>query len=97
MLPSDWEGLPISILEALAAGVPVVASAVGALPATLSGSAQLVEPRSSDALAEGLTSVLTDSNHRERLRAAGLALIASRFGVDAMHAAYDCEYARLLR
>jgi glycosyltransferase involved in cell wall biosynthesis len=96
VLPSDWEGLPISILEALAAGVPVVASAVGALPATLAGAAHLVAPRSSEALAQAVTSVLTDAAERERLRAAGLALIASRFGVDAMHAAYDAEYAQLL-
>jgi glycosyltransferase involved in cell wall biosynthesis len=70
--PSLWEGFGLPVLEAMAAGAPVVASRRGALPEITEGAALLVEPEP-DALADALATVLADKPLRERLREAGLA------------------------
>lgn len=97
VLASDSEGLPISVLEAMAAGVPTVVSAVGGLPDALPGAACLVEPGSAAALADGIRTVLADAALRDRLVAAGSALVAERYGLAPMLAAYRALYAELLR
>ncbi len=70
-LPSLYEGFGLPVLEAMASGTPVVASATTALPETCGGAAKLVEP-DGEAFAATLTALLSDSGERERLRAAGL-------------------------
>jgi glycosyltransferase involved in cell wall biosynthesis len=73
--PSLWEGFGLPVLEAMAAGAPVVASNRGALPEVTAGAALLVEPAPGP-LAAALEQILADSALRERLRAAGLARAA---------------------
>jgi glycosyltransferase involved in cell wall biosynthesis len=75
VLPSSYEGFGLSVLEAMAAGTPVVAATAGALPETCGGAARLVEPEP-EALRHALITLLGDRNERERLRAAGLARAA---------------------
>jgi glycosyltransferase involved in cell wall biosynthesis len=79
VLPSRGENLPISILEAMAAAVPVVATNVGGVPELLDeGRAGiLVEPDSPDALAEAITMLIVDPERRRELGRAG-ALRAGR-------------------
>ncbi|MBI3457610.1 MAG: glycosyltransferase family 4 protein [Candidatus Rokubacteria bacterium] len=72
VFPSLWEGFGLPVLEAMAAGVPVVASHRGAIPEVTAGAALLVEPAAAP-LAEALGTVLADGALRERLRDAGLA------------------------
>lgn len=69
--PSLDEGFGHPPLEAMRAGVPVVAAAAGALPEVLGDAAVLVDPRSVDDLAAALASVLDDPERRARLVAAG--------------------------
>lgn len=95
VLPSDSEGLPISVLEALAAGVPSVVSAIGGLADALPGAAQLVVPGSADALAAGIGDLLSDPALRHRLATAGRALVEQRYGLDRMLAVYRTLYAEL--
>jgi len=72
VFPSLWEGFGLPVLEAMAAGTPVVAARRGALPEIADGAALLVEPEVAP-LAAALATVLADAGLRERLRAAGLA------------------------
>jgi glycosyltransferase involved in cell wall biosynthesis len=95
-LASDWEGLPIAVLEAMSLGVPVVATAVDGLVAGCDGAARLVPPRDPAALAAALRDVLSDPAERAVLGAAGLARVAERFSPDAMWAAYRAVYADAL-
>jgi glycosyltransferase involved in cell wall biosynthesis len=68
--PSLWEGFGLPVLEAMAAGAPVVASRRGAIPEVAGDAALLVEPEVAP-LAEALGRLLADAALRERLRAAG--------------------------
>jgi glycosyltransferase involved in cell wall biosynthesis len=89
VLPSVYEGFGLPLIEAMASGVPVVASDVTALPGTAGGAAKLVAPEG-DALKSALLGLLADPAERERLRAAGLARArhfsweATARGVDAV-------------
>jgi len=59
VLPSLWEGFGIPVIEAQACGVPVVVSNVSSMPEIVGDSAILVNPKSVDAIAEGIRKVLT--------------------------------------
>lgn len=66
-MPSRYEGFGYPPLEAMAAGVPVVATTAGSLPEVVGGAGLLVEPRDADALASALSKVLDDDGLRRRL------------------------------
>lgn len=66
------EGFGIPLLEAMASRVPVVTSNIGAMAEVASDSAVLVDPFSTDAIAEGLRRVLTSEPLRRELIARGL-------------------------
>ncbi len=69
--PALSEGFGFPLLEAMAAGVPVVASRAGSLPEVAGESALLVPPGDATALAEALARVLDDEALRARLVDAG--------------------------
>jgi glycosyltransferase involved in cell wall biosynthesis len=74
--PSLEEGFGLPVLEAFAAGTPVVTTTAGALPEVAGDAALLVPPGDADALAEAITRVLSDDALRARLVAAGTARAA---------------------
>ncbi|MHB8693348.1 MAG: glycosyltransferase family 4 protein [Solirubrobacteraceae bacterium] len=69
----DRDGIPNVLLEAMAAGVPVIAAAVSGIPEVLSDTinARLVPPSRSDLLADALQELLADQAQRDRLAASG--------------------------
>lgn len=86
-LPSyGSEGVPQGIMQAMACGLPVVATPVGAVgEAVREGITGLMtEPRNPLALATTLASLMSDRALRERMGAAGLAYAQENFGIDIM-------------
>lgn len=95
VLPTDWEGLPISLLEAMGAGVPVVVSRVGGVVETLGEGVRLVEPGSPGALTEGLEELLGNAPLRATMGRRGQELVARLYGPNLMLDAYDDLFAEL--
>jgi glycosyltransferase involved in cell wall biosynthesis len=75
--PSLDEGFGFPLLEAMQAGVPVVAAAAGAIPEVAGDAALLVDPHDPGALAAALVAAATDDEVRGRLVAAGQARLAA--------------------
>jgi glycosyltransferase involved in cell wall biosynthesis len=98
VLPSRAEGLGVAALEAMAAGCPVVASAVGGLGEAVrqAGGGVLVPPGDAVALADGLSTVLHEPALRAELAARGPAGVAAGFSAASMVASYERLYAAVL-
>jgi glycosyltransferase involved in cell wall biosynthesis len=96
-LPSRHEGLPISLLEAMQAGLPCVATRVGGIPGLVEDGADalLVEPADPDGLAEALARVLSDGELAAELGQRGQALVRRRYDVGAAAASYADLYDEL--
>lgn len=86
VLPSLFEGLPLSILEAMAANKPVVASAVGGNDEAIvhGETGLLVPPANPTALAAAIHTVLSNSDLARRLAATGKARVYEHFSAEAM-------------
>ena len=95
VLPSYWEGFGIVLIEAMAAGRPVVATNVSSIPEiVVDGDTGLLVPVGKpDALAEALFRVLVDSALAKRLGETGRKRVLEQFTVDRM----TDEWERLLR
>lgn len=98
VLPSASEGLPVSVLEAMAAGLPVVASRVGGVPEQVSDgeTGLLVEPGNPKELAAALHRLTADPSLRRRLGAAGHARAEQAFDLDPFRRAHVALYSREL-
>jgi glycosyltransferase involved in cell wall biosynthesis len=78
----DQEGVPVSLIEAMAAGVPVLSTDCGAIPELVTGESGLLVPAGDPvALRDGLEQ-LRDPELRRRLSAAGRARVEEEFDVD---------------
>jgi glycosyltransferase involved in cell wall biosynthesis len=97
-LPSLWEALPVAPIEALACGVPVVATPVGGVPEIVDHGATglLVEPGRPEALADALEALLRDPDRRRTMGAEGRRVAAERFGLEPMVSATEAVYAEVL-
>jgi len=96
--PADVEGLPVTILEALALGRPVVATSVGGVPSIISDGKTgiLVPPGDPEAIATGLAWMLDHPREAEQLGATGKALVNERYGLERMVRETEAVYEEVL-
>ena len=95
VLSSNREGLPIAVLEAMAASKPIVATDVGDLNLLVKNdqTGRLVPPGDATQLAEGLCEVLGDPANAERMGKAARDLVARDFSLEAMIKTHEAMYA----
>ena len=98
VLPSVNEGTPVSAIEALASGTPVVANRVGGVPDVVRDGVDgfLVEPGDAEAAAEKLAALARDEALRRRLGEAGRARVLERYSVSRLVDDVDRLYRSLL-
>ncbi len=97
VLASRWEGLPVALMEALALGLPVVATSVGGIAETLTDGvdARLVPPGDPGRLAAAIIEVASDGALRSRLAEAGAAR-AGEFDAERAQRRVEQIYQRLV-
>jgi glycosyltransferase involved in cell wall biosynthesis len=97
VLPSAWEAMPIGLLEALACGIPQVATDVGGTHEAVSNETGiLVPPRDSAALADAIVALLRDEGRRARMSERSRERHAELFTVDRMVADTAAAYSQAL-
>ena len=97
-MPSYWEGLPLSMVLAMGAGLPVVASRVAGIPEVVKDgvSGLLVTPGDAAELAVALNRIVHDDTLRVLLGQEARTFVRPRFGVDGYVASVSALYDRLL-
>ena len=99
VLSSDYEGVPLTVLEAMAAGKPVVATGVGGVPELVEDGVTgiLVPPCNPEALAKGILRLAKDSDLRQRMGKAAQERALERFDIARTAREYEALYLRLLK
>ncbi len=97
VLPSLWEGLPNALLEAMAMGLPVVATKVDGVPEIVDHDVDglLCEPQDSQSLFVQLQDLIVDPELRSRLGAAAKRAIKDKFKLMDMIGNYEKLYSKL--
>ncbi|KAA2236918.1 glycosyltransferase family 4 protein [Salinarimonas soli] len=95
VLPSYNEGLPMSVLEAMAAGLPVITTDVGGIPELITNGRDgvLVTPGDINALAAAITRLAYTAEERERLGAAARARVLQHYSHGVVIKLLDAVYA----
>ena len=98
VLSSDWEGMSNALLEAMAAGLPVVTTAVGGTPEVVvdGETGLLVPPRDPAALAEAIATFLHNSDRRCIMGRAGTERVRQCFSLERMVQQTQTLYEHLL-
>ncbi|MEM3824259.1 MAG: glycosyltransferase family 4 protein, partial [Candidatus Bathyarchaeia archaeon] len=98
VVPSLYDAFPKVVLEAMACGIPVVASDVGGIPEMVSHGRTgfLVEPCNSSRLAEALVSVLMDEDLKRRLASNAFRLVSNLYTWSNVARQVTAVYERLL-
>lgn len=98
VLPSHMEGMPNAVLEAFAAGLPVVATAVGGLPEVITPeqTGLLVPPRDPGALSSAIARLIGDKQLARRLAEAGSIEAKERHSVTKVAREHESLYTRLV-
>lgn len=83
-LPSLTEGTPMALLEAMAVGLPVIATAVGGVPRVVIDmvNGMLVPPGNAKAISDGLKMVMDKPDLRYQIGAAGVETVAAKYNIE---------------
>jgi len=94
ILPSLSEGLPMALLEAMAAGCPIIATNVGGIPMAIQHgeNGSLIEPGNSDILSSEIIKLLKDNELRNRYVKKGREVFKKNFSVEVMMEKYQSLY-----
>ncbi len=98
VLPSDWEGVPLTILEAMAAGKPVIATAVGGVPELVKDGETgiLIPPQDTQALAQAILKLATNPEFGEQMGQTEQKLAQEQFDIARTAREYESLYLELL-
>jgi glycosyltransferase involved in cell wall biosynthesis len=98
VLPSEAEAMPNSVLESMAAGLPVVAARVGGTPEIIVDGVDglLVPTQDPQALAQAMLRILQDADFARRLSRAGQVKMQTHFGFDRLIAQLEQLYSNSL-
>jgi glycosyltransferase involved in cell wall biosynthesis len=98
-LPSAWEGMPLGILEAMHAGLPVLATDVGSVREAVADghTGYLLAPDDLDGIRERLARLLRDTAARERMGERGRTVALERFTDTVMAKRYEAIYSEMTR
>jgi len=96
--PADMEGLGVSLLQASAAQVPIIACRAGGMPEAVRDgvNGRIIEVGDVAALGEAMIQLLDDADLRQRMGVAGRALVLAEFSVDVMCDANLAVYEKVL-
>jgi glycosyltransferase involved in cell wall biosynthesis len=97
VLSSDTEGLPLVILEAMASGLPVISTQVGAVASVVATAGRLVEVGNDSALYNEIGHLCNNSALREELGEVARERVVSHYSLKSMHEAYMTVYRALRR
>ncbi len=92
---SHTEGTPLTVLDAMQVGVPLVGTAVGGVPALLAGRGVVVADRAAPAVAQAVAALLADAPRCEALVTAARAHVAAYHAPPPWRAAHQALYARV--
>jgi len=93
VLSSAWEGNPLCVMEMMASGTPVIATAVGGVPELIDGGAGiLVQPGDVQGFADAICRLVSDREARERMGGVAARIAQQRFSTESMTKRYEELY-----
>lgn len=95
-LPSLWEGMPMALLEAMAAGVPIVTTNVGGIPKMIKHgfNGLIVDPQNHEKLGDAILKLLDDRKLREKFIENGKKTFLDNYDASIMTKKYEVLYNR---
>lgn len=98
VLPSQFEGMPVSMLEAMALGTPVIAARVGGIPEVLEDNRDgiLIDPKNPKQLADNVLKLITDKTLKKTLADNALEKVRQHFSIEDMVHSTESVYDQML-
>jgi len=99
VMPSLTEGLPLALLEAMAAGKPVIASNVGGIPMIIDNGKTgiLVKPKNPDQIERAISSLIGDKRYSDTIAENGRKFVENNFSLAVTAKKYEELYSKLLK